>query len=67
MGAADVLQLRLGGGVGTERWFSIGLVHRTARDKAAASGWPLEIEDAPPACLDAFGLLGGFLTLFLKQ
>ena len=67
MGAADVLQLGLGGGVGTQGWFSVGLVYRTAWDKAAASGWPLEIEDTPPACLDAFGLLGGFLTLFLKQ
>ena len=67
MGAADVLQPRLGGRVGTERWFSVGLVHRTARDKAATGGRPLEIEDAPPTCLDAFGLPGGFLTLFLKQ
>ncbi len=67
MGAADVLQLRLGVGVSTERRFSVGLVHRTARDKAAASGWPLEIEDTPRACLDAFGLPRGLLTLFLKQ
>ncbi len=67
MGAADVLQLRLGGGVGTEGWFSLGFVHRTTRDKAAAGSWPLEIEHAPPTCLDTFGLLCGFLALFLEQ
>jgi len=67
MGAADVLQLRLGGGVSTEGRFSFELVHRTARGKAAAGSWPLEIEHAPLTCLDALGLLRGFLALFLDQ
>ncbi len=67
MGAAHVVQLRLGGGVNTDRRSPLGLVHRTTRGKAAASSWPLKIEHAPPTRLNAFGLLRGFLALFLDQ
>ena len=67
MGAADVLQLRLGGGVGTNGWFSLGLVHRAARREPAALERPLEVEHAPLACLDARGLLRGLPALLLDQ
>ena len=67
MGAADVLQIRLGGGVNTDRGSPLGLVNRTARSKAAASSWPFEIEHAPPTCLDTFSLLRGFHGLFVDQ
>ena len=67
MRAAYVLQLRLGGRVGTDRWFSLGLVHRTPWSEATAGGRPLEIEYAPPTRLDALGLLCGLYVLFLDQ
>ena len=67
MGAADVLQLRLGGGVSADGWLFLGLVHRAARGKATAGSWPLEIEHTPLTCPDALGLLRGLLALFLDQ
>ena len=54
-------------GIGTDLRFSLGLVHRTARGKATAGSRPLEIEDAPPTCLDAPGLLRSLPALFFDQ
>src|ERR1700693_4307480 len=46
-----VPQLRLGGGVGTDRGVALVLVQRAARSEAAAADRLLEVEHAPGAAL----------------